>query len=124
MSRCVVNQSVATSATRSSAPGSAKRCPAPGTTTSRCGHRRSAAEPVELENLGVRAADDQEGRSGHVVQPVVGEVRAAPAETIALTALVRSAAANSAAAAPVEAPKYPSGREPVVGSFRAHAVTA
>ena len=35
--------------------------------------------PVELEHLGVRAADDQEGRGGHVVQPVVGEVRAAPA---------------------------------------------
>ena len=75
--RWVTNQSRASPATASSAPGSSNRWVAPGTTTRRASHRSSRLCPaVEVEHDVVVAADDEQGRRSHRIQAAGGEVGA------------------------------------------------
>ncbi len=100
------NQSRASSVTRSSVPGLLEEVGGAGD------HLQPALAvqpgpglPVEFEDLRVGAADDEQRGGRHRAQPGSGEVGPAAAETTAAGRASGSAAAHSAAAAPVLAPK-------------------
>src|SRR6266542_2455376 len=100
------NQSAASAATRSSAPGSSKRWVASGTISSRCSTPScSAAERSRTS--------DGPARSGRP-----------PRDTTAAICSGRSAATTSAAAAPVLAPNNPIGRAAVLGSPASQSIAA
>jgi hypothetical protein len=74
-----VNQARVSVATRSSAPGSSNRCPAPGTISSLDSPASSACAAVELDHDRVVPADDQQRRRHDPWERGVREVRAAAA---------------------------------------------
>ena len=61
--------------------------------------------PIELENLAIRPAHDEQGGAAYERKPSVSEVGATPRDTTARTVLSGDPAAHNAAAAPVLAPK-------------------
>ena len=101
-----MNQSHASLATCSSVPGSSNRCVAPGTTvSSHCpGYHRLRAS-VQFEDHLVASAHDQQRRRAHVRQRAPARSGRPPRDTMASTLTPGSAAATSAAPAPVLAPK-------------------
>lgn len=109
--RCVVNHCLARSATRSSAPGSSKRWVAPGTISSLFS-QRSWAWAARLRSSTIVSAPPTMSRVGARTSSRHGPARSGrpPRDTTAPMS-GSSAAARSAAAAPVLAPKYPIGAD-------------
>src|SRR6267142_341732 len=111
------NQSRASSATWSSAPGSSKRCVAPGTIAS-CFSQCSCASAVRFSAMTWTSLPPTISRVGARTRVRADPARSGrpPRETTAPTDSGRAAAATSAAPAPVLAPKYPRRSSRVFGS--------
>jgi len=104
-----LNQLIDASTIASSVPGSSKDA------SLRARHRgvfriaANAAVAIKIENVMVQPSDNQQRRRLDVSKSLSGEVGRPPRETTALTGPGSSAAATSAAAAPVLAPNRPIG---------------
>src|SRR5258705_675326 len=122
--RCCSNQSRASSATWSRVPGSSKRCVAPGTITS-CFSQRSCARAAWFSAMTWTSLPPTINRVGARTRGRADPARSGrpPRETTAPTAAGRSAAATSAAPAPVLAPKYPRRSSHVSGFSASQSVT-
>src|SRR6266508_2715155 len=119
------NQSAASAATRSSAPGSSKRWVASGTISSRCSTPScSAAE--RFSSSTTRSRPPTTSSVGARTRPSDGPARSGrpPRDTTAAICSGRSAATTSAAAAPVLAPNNPIGRAEVLGSPASQSIAA
>jgi len=70
---------------------------------------------VEFDNAMIFAADNEKRRRPHRQQDAIGKIRPAPPRETTAPISSRRAAATSAAAAPVLAPKSPIGRPRTAG---------
>ena len=115
------NHATASSATRSSAPGSSKRWVAPGTISSRVSHRIRACA-CRLSSSTCVSAPPTISSVGALTTSSASAARSGrpPRETTAATSGPRCAAATRAAAAPVLAPKNAIGSSRTSGSARSH----